>query len=394
MIETPRPRDRRRLVVGIDVSAVPARPAGAGRYVVELTRALGVRSDVALELFARRNDDERWRALAPDPPHHVWPVAPASRLARVAYGELLLGRVAHRARPALALFHGPHYTFPRATDDPVTVTIHDLTMLEHPEWHERGKVAYFSRAIARAARRAAGVVVPNARDADRFSEQFAPRGEVVVIPHGVDHERFTPKEPTSGADRAVLDRLGVTGRYVATLGTIEPRKNHPLLVEAFGTLASRDPEIVLVIAGGEGWGSEALSKAIAASPVADRILRLGYLDDDDVPALLRNATCVAYPSSSEGFGLPALEVLASGSPLLTTSDTTMADLAGSAAIAVRAGDAGALADALVAIVVDREGVAERLERGIALAHAYRWEKSAADHVDFWARTVGSVSMRS
>src|SRR5258708_34672548 len=102
--------------IGIDVSSVPNRPAGAGRYVIELVRALGQRRDVALELFARRSDSERWRGFTSGEGHVVRGVAPNGRVARVAFGELVLGRVAHYSSPGIDLFHGTHYTVPLATD--------------------------------------------------------------------------------------------------------------------------------------------------------------------------------------------------------------------------------------------------------------------------------------
>jgi glycosyltransferase involved in cell wall biosynthesis len=380
--------------VGIDVSAVPERPAGAGRYVIELVRALGVRTDLALELFARRDDRARWQTLLAGGPHVVRAVAPNGRVARVVYGEVALGRVAHWSRPPIDLFHGTHYTFPMGTDDPVTVTVHDLTLVEHPEWHERAKVRYFSRAIARAAERAAAIVVPAAREAERFVERYAPVGEVVVIPHGIDHERFTPVEPAIGADRSTLERLGVRGRFVATLGTVEPRKNHVTLVEAFGRLAERDREVTLVIAGQEGWGSSALDQAIAASPHAERIRRLGYVADADAAALLRSAACVAYASWAEGFGLPALEVLACGAPLVTSVGTVMADVAGDAAVLVPPGDPDALAEALVATVVDGAEVARRRAVGLAIAGEYTWDACAGSHAALWLRTLGRATATS
>jgi glycosyltransferase involved in cell wall biosynthesis len=114
---------------------------------------------------------------------------------------------------------------------------------------------------------------------------------------------------------------------------------------------------------------------------------LGYVTDDEVAVLLRNAACVAYPSSAEGFGLPALEVLASGAPLVTSGDTVMADLAGDAAVLVPIGDRIALAEALVAVTIDHDGVDARRRRGFEVASRYTWEACADAHLALWKRTA-------
>lgn len=369
--------------IGIDVTSVPIRAAGAGRYVTSLVRELALRSDVALELFARRGDADRWRAIARSA--RVRAVAPDSRIGRVAFGELALGPVARAIRPPVDLFHGTHYTYPPFAPLPVAVTVHDLTLVEHPEWHEPAKARYFGRAIARAARHASAIAIPAEREAARFVDRYSPRGEVCAIAHGVDHARFSPEEPAGGSDGELVRGLGISGPYVLALGTVEPRKRFDLLVEAYDSLAKRDLDVALVIAGQDGWGTESTYRAIDRSPNAGRIHRIGYVDDAAVPALVRSAACVAYPSEAEGFGLPALEALACGTPLVTSADTVMADLAGDAALLVPAGDRDALADALVAIVVDGVGNAARSALGLTVAAGYTWARSADEHVGMWRR---------
>jgi glycosyltransferase involved in cell wall biosynthesis len=381
------------LRVGIDVSAIPTELTGAGRYVVELTGALVRGTGVVLDLFARRDDAERWRERAPAP-HVVHAVAPASRSGRLAFGELALGHLARRSHPPITLFFGPHYTFPLGTADPVVVTLHDLTLVEHPEWHEGVKARYFSRAIRRAAARAAGIVVPSAEEAERFVRTYAPRGEVVVIPHGIDHDRFTPIEPHSGADRAVRRTLGIGDRYVLTVGTIEPRKHHVTLLRAFERLAIDDPALELVIVGKRGWGTEAFDRALAGTPHAGRVHVLGFVPDTAVAALLRGAACVAYPSAAEGFGIPALEALACGASLVTTTGTPMATLAADAGWFAPPGDVDALAGAISGALRPGAERERRRARGLEIAGRYTWDASAAAHVALWQRVAerqGSVT---
>jgi glycosyltransferase involved in cell wall biosynthesis len=302
---------------------VPIEALGAGQYVVELVRAADKLDVLALTLFARRDDAQRWREVAPRA--EVLPLAPSGRAARVAWEGLGLTAAARRRTGPVRLrvLHGPHYSLPPWTGLPGVVTVHDLTFVDHPEWHERSKAVYFRRALAVAARRAAVVVCVSQRTAARFAELYPTSAPVVVVGHGVDHGRFTTVEQSAGADTAVLERLGVREPYVLHTGTIQPRKDLATLVAAFDRIAGGRRELHLVLAGGAGWATSALDAAVASSPYRARILRLGHVDDGDVASLVRRAGVAAYPSLEEGFGLPALEELDCGTPHVTTEYSTM-----------------------------------------------------------------------
>ena len=175
------------------------------------------------------------------------------------------------------------------------------------------------------------------------------RAPVVVAPHGVDHERFTPRRAGRRAGTAPCSRaLGVPidRPLVAFVGTLEPRKGVVPLIGAFDQVARTHPDAVLVLGGQTGWGMAETERALAAARHPERIVRTGYLPDAAVPALLRQAAVVAYPALEEGFGLPALEALACGAPLVTTEGTAMAEMAGAAALLVPPGDVAGLAAAL------------------------------------------------
>ena len=372
--------DAPRVRVSLDVSAIPERPAGGGRYVVELTKALAVRADTKITAVARRGDGERWRAL---PGVDVTEGAPASRPMRLAWEQVALPGLLRRLN--VDLHHGPHYTMPERASLPKVVTVHDVTFFEHPEWHERVKAPFFRRAIRAAAQKADALVCVSAFTAARLDALLSPRAPLHVIPHGVDHTRFRP-DPAADDD-AQLAALGVRGPYVAFIGTLEPRKDVPTLVRAFDRLAAADKELTLVLGGLEGWGAEAVRNAIGEATQRERIRRVGYVPEEAVPALLRHAAAVAYPSLDEGFGLPALEALACGAPLVTTEGTAMAEVTGTAALLVPAGDDGALADALAAAVAGRADVERSARRGPEVAAAYTWESSAAAHAEVYRSVI-------
>ena len=308
---------------------------------------------------------------------------PVSRPGRLAFEQVGLSSVLRSV--GAQVHHGPHYTMPARSPVPCAVTIHDLTFFDHPEWHLRSKAAFFRRSIRRAAAHAGVLICVSALTADRLRERCEVHVPVVVAPHGVDHQRFTPREPAAGADRAVLGALGVPvdRPLVAFVGTLEPRKGVASLVAAFDLVARSHPDAVLVLGGQTGWGMAETERALAAATHPERIVRTGYLPDDAVPALLRQAAVVAYPALEEGFGLPALEALACGAPLVTTEGTAMAELAGGAALLVPPGDSAALAAALGQALDAGRGTARRT-LGIAVAGEYTWEASVALHVRAYA----------
>ncbi len=228
---------------------------------------------------------------------------------------------------------------------PSVVTVHDLTFFDHPEWHERSKVPYFRRMIKASARRATEIVCVSEFTVCRLAAIAPPRGRVTVARHGVDHDRFRP-EGDPASDGARLARHGITAPYVAFVGTLEPRKDVPNLVAAFALLAHDHPDLRLALVGGDGWGVDEIRAAITNSGVATHIVRTGYVDDDVIPALYRQAEAVTYPSFEEGFGVPALEALACGAPLVTTAGSALAEVVGDAALLVPVHDERALAAAL------------------------------------------------
>ena len=368
------------LALSLDVSAVPARPGGAGHYTFALAQGLAARPGVTLTLVARRDDAARWEPVGA---RHLRPDVPSSRPGRLAFEQVGLPALLRSA--AVGVHHGPHYTMPARSPVPCAVTIHDCTFFDHPEWHLRTKAAFFRRAIRRAARDAGVLVCVSQVTAERLHANCPVRAPVVVAPHGVDHARFSPAEPGPGADAAAMAGLGLpTDRpYVAFVGTLEPRKGVAPLVAAFDALAASRPDLVLVLAGQTGWGMAETERALAEARHGQRIIRTGYLPDPVVPALLRQAAVVAYPAQEEGFGLPALEALACGAPLVTTEGTAMAELADGAALLVPPGTVGPLAEALAAALDAGPGT-DRRARGLRVAAARTWDASVTEHLRAYA----------
>jgi glycosyltransferase involved in cell wall biosynthesis len=357
--------------IALDVSSVPRRPAGAGRYIVETARGLDSRG-LAGRLISRRNDAQRWREIAPHA--LVTDEVPNSRASRLTYETVRLGR-GSSVRDC-DLWHAPHYTMPHRANVPVVVTVHDMTFFTHPEWHERTKAPFFRRAIRYAVQQASVIVAVSEFTAREIREYVDCKVPIVVAPHGVDLERFSPV--IGPWPQGLLEQ---NRRYIFFVGTREPRKGLDVLLEAFSLLAEHDSDIELWIAGQLGWGKDEFSGLTSVTAGADRIRTLGFVSDEQLSALLANARAVAYPSRGEGFGLPVLEALASGAPVVTSSETVMAEVAGDAARLVPVGDAVALAGQLRDLLDLPEDVRREMSVvGRQRAEQFTWERSLDQHV--------------
>jgi len=368
----------------VDATAIPPDRGGVGRYVDELVRALDT-AGTPVTIACQARDAERFRRSCPGSP--VVPVAGIeSRARRLLWEQLRLPALARRS--GARLVHSPHYTIPLATRRKRTVVFHDATFWSDPGVHTSAKRRFFPAWMRLSRRRADVIVVPSAATARELGAHLGGGTEYAVIHHGVDHERFRP--PSAEAIAATRQRLGLPERWIAFLGNIEPRKNIVALVEAYGEVAAgwngAAGELpVLAIAGANGWDVD-LAPSIARVPAPGRVLELGYLPLEDVPAYLGGAVLVAYPSLAEGFGLPVLEAMACGAPVLTTRRAAIPEVAGDAAEYTEP-DAPSIAAALRRLLADPARRAELGRRGVERAAGFTWAATAAAHRALWDRVL-------
>lgn len=278
--------------------------------------------------------------------------------------------------------HGTNFVVPPARGAARVATVHDLTAVRYPELCEpvsRG----FPDLVRRALAKGAWVHTPSAFVAEEVVELLgADPDRVRAVHHGV------PAIPP--ANRSMDPPPGM-GAYVLALGTIEPRKDHPSLVRAFDLLAGVHPELGLVLAGPDGWGTAALEEATAASGFARRIVRLGYVSEARRAELLAGAAVFAYPSRYEGFGFPPLEAMASGIPVVTTDAGALPEVVGDAALMVPSGDPERLASALETALYDDGARAELVEKGRRRAASFRWEDCAVGLAGLYRDAVAARS---
>lgn len=366
----------------VDATAIPADRAGVGRYVDELIAALDAAGE-PITVVCQGDDVERYRTRLSSAVV-IGVDGISGRAARLIWEQVTLPRIAKRS--GARLIHSPHYTVPIATSLLQTVTFHDATFMSDPEVHTAMKRRFFPVWMRISRRRADAVIVPSEATERELKTHLGggawPRIQVAHL--GVDHERFRP--PTAAERLDVAARHGLGDRWIAYLGSIEPRKNVPALIEAYATLTAEwtrpAAELpTLALAGGEGWDVD-LAPHLARVPAPGRVLRLGYLPIDDLPAYLGGADAVAYPSLGEGFGLPVLEAMACGAPVLTTRRLSIPEV-GADAVSYTEPDPRSIADGILALL-EHPAAADALRAaGPRRAAGFTWESCAATHLRLW-----------
>lgn len=362
----------------IDVSSVPARPAGAGRYAIELVSNLHQLTR-GFDLISKSADVGFWESIASA---RVVLRAPDMRSLRIAWEEAVLARQLRTS--AAGIYHGVHYTIPRGYRGARISTIHDLTMIEHPEWHERIKVAYFSRAIRYAVDEADAIIVPSEFTRSRLETHFGRLENVSVIYHGVDHRRFRPLDTMAEAESGDgAPQMHPGEKVVLHIGTIEPRKNLEHLVRAFDILASEDPDVRLILIGQRGWKSEVVYSRIASSKYCERIHQIGYLSEEEMLKVLHRSSCVAYPSFAEGFGLPVLEAMAAGVPVVTSAGSVMEEVADGCAWLCDPEDPADISEKIARAMSGSEDARSKVAQGISKSQEFNWSNTARKHLDVY-----------
>ncbi len=344
-------------------------PGGTARAALETTRALHAGGGVELVGVAARH---RF-----DPPR---PWVPSIPVAMLPLPRLALYEAWHRfGRPPVERATGPvdaiHVTgfaMPPATV-PIVATLHDLAFLRYPDWFTRNGLRFFTAAVTRMRRDASLVLCSSeATRADAVDAGIDP-ARTRVVPLGVDAPTVDPARVTT-----VRDRFGLRGRYVLHLGTAEPRKN----IAALARVADRLPDdVTVVLAGGDGWGDDDV-------PGSARVRRVGFVTETEKWALLAGAAVFCYPSLWEGFGLPVAEAMAVGTPVVTSQDTSLAEVVADAGLCVDPGDDDAIADALGRVLGDHDLATGLAAAGRQRAATLSWERNARATMDAYREVIG------
>jgi alpha-1,3-rhamnosyl/mannosyltransferase len=286
------------------------------------------------------------------------------------------------------LYHEPNF-IPLEIDLPTVVTIHDLSVLRHPEWHTPKRVAEHGRPFTDGLKRACHLFAVSEFTRREIVELLGwPADRVTVTYNG----RRSSLRPLSEAECApVLRRLGLKPGYLLHVGTIEPRKNLSLLLRAYTSLPAavreRHP---LVLAGGAGWNSGGLEASISAARDLN-VRRLGYVADADLAAVYSSARALAFPTLYEGFGMPTVEMLACGGAVLTSTAPAVAEVVGGAAHLTDPHDEPGWRDALLRACQDDDWGAELRKGAVEAARPFTWERSARQALEGYRKALGQAN---
>lgn len=367
------------LRAALDATSLYGDRTGVGRFTASLLDELAQWNDLDLIGFAvtwRGHED--LRSLLPDGVEAARGKMAAAPL-RALWRRSDHPRIERWTGP-VDVVHGPNFVVPPAAAARVA-SVHDLTFIHHPEFCT-ADVLQYPGLIRRAISTGAWIQTDSRFVRDEVIDAFgADPDRVVSVPLGVT-------APAS-LDAASGRTLAGADRYVLALGTIEPRKNLPMLVGAFDALAANDPDLRLVVAGPDGWGVDAYDEAVRRAHHRNRIVRLGFVSEADRGDLVAGAAAVAVPSHYEGFGLTAAEAMLAGTPVVASSAGSHPEVIGDGGLLVSPDDPDALSEALHRVLTDTELAADLRQRGARQAQGYKWSTTAAGIVDLWRRAMGA-----
>lgn len=289
---------------------------------------------------------------------------------------------ADRLLSGVDVFHATNYFLPPVAAARAVLSIYDLAFLKHPEWCSPRIVGPFSRGVRRFAHRADAIVAcSEATRADIVTLLGIPPERVRVVYGAVNDA--APAPPPAEAARLLETRYNLRGPFVLFVSTLEPRKNIEGLLRAFAQAASRIPHQLLLV-GATGWGMEALPQFLASLGLGDRVRQLGYVADPaHLPAFYAAADAFFFPSHYEGFGLPVLEAMTHGCPVITSRTSSLPEVAGDAARYVDPNNVEAMAEALCEVALDETLRAAMRERGLEQSRKFSWATAATQTLDLY-----------
>ena len=381
--------------IGIDLSLVPGQRAGGGRYSYELARALGridpVNSYILYPVF--------YYIVHPDYPRVAFPTGRRMRLAFASMPPALIRSLwklpgAELLKEVLLgnvnVLHSNTFCVPRFRlgRKRLVVTIYDASVVTHPQFHVKENIDHCLRGIRAAIERADAIITISEHARRELVERLnVPADRIAVTPLA------PPPELRRVSDPALLgrvrERYKLPQRFVLFLGMVEPRKNLMRLVEAYAGLSpGARHETELVVAGPAGWLNRALFERIEELGIASSVRFIGYVDDGDLAAVYSLATVFAYPSLYEGFGIPVLEAMTCGTPVLTSDVAALPEVVSDSALLVPPTDTDAISKALLRLLESETLRTDLAARGMSRAALFSWDRCARETLAVYESVAG------
>lgn len=373
--------------IGIDGLPLLTPLTGVGHYTLELARALAsIAPTDEFELISPRppSPAAAEKLNHATPANLRWIQSKKWRLNRYWWGA---GLPLHLRQSSLDLFHGTNFEIPFWDKRPAVLSVHDLSSLLHPEKHEQRLARRARRRLPLMVKSAAMIITPTQSVKRELCEHLGvDSGKVAVTPEA---PRSVFKRMERAKTLETRRRLGIRDDFILFVGTIEPRKNLLTLARAFDEILRKTPLCPqLVIAGNRGWLMNDLFLFIKEAGLKDHVCFTGYLDDEDLRALYSSCSVFVYPSLYEGFGLPPLEAMACGAPVITSRVPAIMETVETAACLVDPANTQELASAIVRLLED-PGAREQLSMlGAQQVRNFTWERTASLTLEVYKKVLG------
>ncbi len=369
--------------IAIDATSVPSKPAGAGVYAIELVRAM-MRRDAhdGNAVFARG----RWfdEAAADRRNWRIESVGASSREARLLWEQTRLPGAL--ARLGIDVLHSTHHTLPlRPMRARRVVTIHDVTFFRMPERYPPARRVYMQTMTRLAARVADAIIVPSNVVRDDLARALRVDPAKITVVYEAAAERYRPM--AADACAPIRARYGVEAPYVLSVGSREPGKNRERLIRAMRELRDEGVDRRLLIVGQPAWTHEGEEALVDELGMRDRVIFAGYVADDDLQALYSAADAFAFPSLYEGFGLPVLEAMACGAPVVTSNVSATAEVAGDGAVLVDPVSVASIRDGLRRVLTEEPLRRDLARSGLARAAQFSWRRAADETYAVYERVM-------
>lgn len=356
----------------LEASALLSPLTGIGRYTKELAGGLLEESDVDVQFLVRNRllrDLSSIKEIKPRTHFPLW-----SKPFRVANNRWrnYLNRQYFRQ----SLFHGPNFFVPESVENAI-ITVHDLSIFLYPETHPIERLRQFERHFERSLKQTRHIITDSEYVRQEIVERFSyPKNQITTVYIGV----ASAYRPVQIVNQALLERYGLSfGAYTLCVATIEPRKNIDKLLQAYQQLdISLRRQYPLILVGGYGWLSEHIVTAIEEGAAQGWVRKLGFVPESDLIELYQHARLFVYPSAYEGFGLPVLEAMACGVPVVTSNRSSLPEIGGDAVALINPDDIQELKDAIARGLSDALWRERAINQGLLQAQQFSWKKCVKD----------------